>query len=140
MVFLPLLIRINPHYLFLASQSSAWPSNRAPTLLEREVIKQRIGLSERRFSEYSSKLLEAKGWIAQLEDMMARETQERLILHASISPLNRTPREVLSLLFQVFVLDLLGSPWIVAQVSSSFREIALATSSVGPVPFSSHLH
>lgn len=64
--------------------------------------------------------------------MLTRETRERLILQGSLSALRRMPDDVLSLIFQSFSLELQGSPWVLAQVSTTFRRVAFACPSVSP--------
>ncbi|KIM24978.1 hypothetical protein M408DRAFT_316725 [Serendipita vermifera MAFF 305830] len=72
------------------------PSNHAPTQLEREMIKQRISLSEKKTNVYYLKIAECRDLIAQLEDLVAKETRERLILQGTLSALRRVPNEAQS--------------------------------------------
>ena len=98
-----------------------------PSAAERVVIKQRIALSEQRTSGYCVEIINAKRIIVQLEQFMAQEARDREILLGSLSAIRRIPEDVLSLIFQAYVLDHGGSPWILTQVSFLFRKAAFAS-------------
>lgn len=61
---------------------------------------------------------------------MAQEARDREILLGSLSAIRRFPEEVLSIIFQAYVLDHGGSPWTLTQVSSLFRKAAFTSRSV----------
>jgi len=78
------------------------------------------------------KILEAKRWIIELEQNIAREARDREILIGSLSAVRQLPVEVLSLIFCAYVLENGGSPWPLTRVSSLFRRAVFASPWVRP--------
>lgn len=83
--------------------------------------------SELNALKLSENLRRAVEDLKKAEDAKRQELRHLRSLHWSISPLRRMPDEILGEIFEVYVLELGGSPWIMTQVSASFRRAAFST-------------
>lgn len=100
------------------------------TVADKDKVIIEIQKSEQKTAELYDEIRQVVEKFAEKQNTKENELKHLRALRWSISPLRYMPDEVLGEIFESYVLELGGSPWILTRVSSSFRKAAFATRKV----------